>query len=130
MTDTLDTQIRSAEEQRCAAMLANDGAALDALLDPRLQFHHATGAVDGKEAYLAKMAAGRILYVGIAWDEERVTELGPDAAMLTRPHDDRREGGRRRQAAEQPGHHGMGAKRGPLATARLPVDAAGRLSRA
>lgn len=64
-------------------MLANDSAALAALLDPRLHFSHATGAVDDKAALLAKMAAGRIQYVAIAWSEENVTELAPDAALLT-----------------------------------------------
>ncbi len=83
MNHDLETTIRTAEQARCDAMLAGDNAALDALLDPRLRFHHATGAVDDKPAYLAKMAAGRILYAGIGWSEELVTALGPEAAMLT-----------------------------------------------
>ncbi len=78
-----DPAILAAEQQRCAAMIANDPAALDAILDAQLQFHHATGAVDDKPAFLAKMAAGRIVYAGIAWSEEHVTALGPDAALLT-----------------------------------------------
>lgn len=76
-------QVLAAEQARCDAMLANDNAALDAVLDPRLQFAHATGAVDDKDAFLAKMAAGRIRYVTIGWSEERVLELAPDVAMLT-----------------------------------------------
>jgi hypothetical protein len=64
-------------------MLANDVTALEALLDPRLRFHHATGAVDDKDGYLAKVIAGRIEYVAIRWDEELVTGLAPDAALLT-----------------------------------------------
>ena len=76
-------QVLAAEQARCDAMLANDNAALDAVLDPRLQFAHATGAVDDKDAFLAKMAAGRIRYVAIGWSEERVLELAPDVAMLT-----------------------------------------------
>ena len=83
MSNDCETQLRSAEQQRCAAMIAGDVTALGDLLDARLQFHHATGAVDDKPAYLAKMAAGRIQYVTIDWSEERVTMLGPDAAMLT-----------------------------------------------
>ncbi|MET0587823.1 MAG: nuclear transport factor 2 family protein [Novosphingobium sp.] len=75
--------IRAAEQTRCTAMLACDLAALDTLLDPRLQFHHATGAVDGKVAYLTKVSGGRIEYVAIQWEEELVTALGPDAALLT-----------------------------------------------
>jgi hypothetical protein len=83
MSEDLTAAIKAAEQARCAAMLANDNAALSALLDPRLQFHHATGAVDDKNAYLAKMAAGRIEYVGISWSEEVVTALGDAAAVLT-----------------------------------------------
>jgi hypothetical protein len=83
MTDDLAATIRAEEQKRCAAMLANDVTALEALLDPRLRFHHATGAVDDKDGYLAKVTAGRIEYVAIRWDEELVTGLAPDAALLT-----------------------------------------------
>jgi Domain of unknown function (DUF4440) len=83
MSDPITTAIKAAEQQRCAAMLANDNAALAGLLDPRLQFHHATGAVDDKDAYLAKMAAGRIQYVGIRWSEENVIALADNAAVFT-----------------------------------------------
>ena len=77
------TAILAAEQRRCAAMLANDAAALDALLDPRLAFSHATGQVDDKPAYMAKMAAGRIEYVSIDWSEDRVVPLGDQGALLT-----------------------------------------------
>jgi Domain of unknown function (DUF4440) len=83
MSDAITTAIKAAEQRRCAAMLANDNAALAALLDPRLQFHHATGVVDDKDAYLAKMAAGRIQYVGILWSEENVIALADNAAVIT-----------------------------------------------
>lgn len=83
MAEDIAAAIRAAEQKRCAAMLANDTEALEALLDPRLQFHHATGAVDGKEAYLAKLGSGRIEYVAIRWDEELVTPLGTHATLLT-----------------------------------------------
>ncbi len=75
--------ILAAEQARCAAMLAADLAALDDLLDPGLCFSHATGAVDDKAQYLAKMAAGRIEYLSIDWSEERVIELSADSALLT-----------------------------------------------
>lgn len=83
MADDFSPSIRATEKRRCAAMVANDVTTLDALLDPRLQFHHATGAADNKDAYLAKMASGRIEYVAIRWEEERVTPLAADAALLT-----------------------------------------------
>ena len=83
MTQDLTNTIRAAEQRRCAAMLAGDNVELDAILDPRLHFAHANGGIDDKAAYLAKMAAGRIVYLGIAWSEEKVTRLADDVAMLT-----------------------------------------------
>jgi Domain of unknown function (DUF4440) len=83
MSADIAIAIKATEQARCAAMLANDNVALAALLDPRLQFHHATGAVDDKHAYMAKMAAGRIQYVAISWSEENVIILGDYAAVLT-----------------------------------------------
>lgn len=83
MSETLTSQILAAEQARCEAMLRGGGAALAAVLDPRLQFHHATGAADDRDAYLAKMAAGRIRYIAVAWAEEKVTALGEGVAMLT-----------------------------------------------
>ena len=83
MSGDLESAIIAVEKRRCAAMMANDGKALDEVLDARLHFSHATGAVDDKQAFLAKMATGRIQYVGLAWSEEKVTALAPDAAMLT-----------------------------------------------
>ncbi|WP_298287034.1 nuclear transport factor 2 family protein [Novosphingobium sp.] len=79
----LAEDVLAAEERRCAAMLANDASELNALLDPRLAFHHSNGAVDDKTAYLVKMAAGRIEYVSIGWTEESVIPLAGSAALLT-----------------------------------------------
>jgi ketosteroid isomerase-like protein len=83
MTDTLKAQITAAEAIRCAAMLAGDPAALEAVLDSRLQFHHSNGNVDDRAAFVAKIKAGRIKYAGIKWEEERVEALGADVALLT-----------------------------------------------
>ena len=83
MNENIESVIKAVEAGRCAAMVASDPAALSAVLDDRLQFHHATGAVDDKAAFLAKMAAGRIAYQSIAWSEEKVFALADDAAMLT-----------------------------------------------
>src|SRR5688572_5243607 len=79
----VESAVIAAEKRRCDAMLANDGAALGEVLDPRLHFSHAAGAVDDRDAFLAKLASGRIHYVGLAWSEEKVTALAQDAAMLT-----------------------------------------------
>lgn len=83
MGQDITAAIMQAEQARCAAMLGNDLAALDALLDPRLAFAHATGALDDKPAYMAKMAAGKIEYIAIDWPEQAVTALSEAHALLT-----------------------------------------------
>ena len=83
MSTDIPNAIKAAEKARCAAMLENDNGVLSALLDPRLHFQHAAGVVDAKDAYLAKLAAGRIQYVGISWSEEKVIVLADNAAVLT-----------------------------------------------
>jgi ketosteroid isomerase-like protein len=82
MTEDLAAAVRAAERKRAAAMLANDTAALDALLDARLQFCHSTGNVDDKASYMAKLATGRLHYTAIQWQDDVVTALGPDAAII------------------------------------------------
>jgi hypothetical protein len=82
MTQGVSAAVIEAESKRCAAMLANDVNALGRLLDERLHFNHATGTVDNKAGYLAKVAAGRIAYAAIEWSEQRVIALG-GAAVLT-----------------------------------------------
>ncbi len=83
MSNNVAQAVKAAEQSRCAAMLANDAAGLDAVLDARLAFHHSNGGVDDKPAFLAKMVAGRIQYVSIDWSEDAVIALAPDAALLT-----------------------------------------------
>ena len=123
MAEDITGGIAAAETRRCAAMLASDAAALDLLLDARLSFSHATGQVDDKAAYLAKMAAGRIDYLSIDWSEQQVIALGHDAALLTA--DDLRRAGRGRgEAARQSRARRLGAERRRVAGRRLPVDPA------
>jgi len=82
MTNDVSSAVIEAERRRCGAMIANDTHALEALIDDRLRFSHATGSIDGKAAYLAKMAAGRITYLSIDWSEQSVVSLG-QVALLT-----------------------------------------------
>jgi hypothetical protein len=63
-------------------MIANDANALNALIDDRLHFSHATGSIDDKAAYLAKVTAGRITNLSIEWSEQSVISL-EHVALLT-----------------------------------------------
>jgi Domain of unknown function (DUF4440) len=84
MTEDVTGAVLAAEERRCRAMLANDVQTLAGLIDDELHFSHATGSVDNKEAYLAKVAAGRIVYSSIQWSEEKVLSLGEAALLMGR----------------------------------------------
>ena len=84
-TDTsLAEQIKTAEQQRCNGMINGDVEQLEKLLDARLVFCHATGAIDNKEAYLKKLASGRINYQSISWSEENIIQLGLNAILIGR----------------------------------------------
>jgi Domain of unknown function (DUF4440) len=76
--------VLEAEGRRCTAMLNADIQALEHLLDARLHFSHANGAVDDKVQYLAKMAGGRIVYRAIDWSEQSVLSLGSTVVLAGR----------------------------------------------
>ena len=83
MNHRLD-QLELAETRRCEAMLSDDVEALDGLLDLRLHFSHANGAVDDKARYVAKLQAGRIVYLSIDWSERAIIDLGSTAVITGR----------------------------------------------
>jgi len=129
MTTDLTASIKAAEQMRCRAMLANDTAALEALLDPRLHFSHATGAVDNRKSYMAKIAAGRIQYTAIKWDEEQVLALADNAALLTGRMTSDVIVERRNETPAQPRNNGVVAQRRGLAVGSIPIHTDGRVTR-
>ena len=68
--------IRALEEQRYAAMLAGDVAALEKLLDDALTYTHSSGVVDTKASYIAGVRDKVWEYKNIARDNERVVIRG------------------------------------------------------
>ncbi len=68
--------IRTLEEQRYAAMLAGDVAALEGLLDDALTYTHSSGLVDPKARYIAGARDKVWEYNTIARDNERVVIRG------------------------------------------------------
>jgi len=79
---TLAFDMFALEQCRCSAMLNNDLNALDELLDAGLYFCHATGAIDDKAAYLAKMSRGSIVYRSIEWSDQ-VVDVLDNVALVT-----------------------------------------------
>jgi hypothetical protein len=81
---TGEQTIRDLEEQRFAAMVAGDVAALDRLLDPELTYTHSSGAVDTKASYIAGVRDKLWNYKSIARENERVVLRGTAALAFCR----------------------------------------------
>lgn len=56
-------QLKLADEARYRAMLAGDIAALEGLLAEELSYTHSSALREGKQAYLASLANGRVRYL-------------------------------------------------------------------
>ncbi|MGO4155243.1 nuclear transport factor 2 family protein [Cupriavidus sp. YAF13] len=60
---TAVTQLKLADEARYRAMLTGDIAALEGLLADELSYTHSSALREGKQAYLASLASGRVRYL-------------------------------------------------------------------
>ncbi|KQP49225.1 nuclear transport factor 2 family protein [Pseudorhodoferax sp. Leaf274] len=67
--EALAAPLLALEERRRAALLAGDTGALQALLAPDLRYTHSTGAIDGRDSLLAKLAGGQIVYRQLAFTQ-------------------------------------------------------------
>ena len=76
MTTLTDTSLRSAEEARRLAMLANDGEKLDSLLAEELGYVHSTGGKDSKQSYIAKIAGGSLYYEKVDFASLQFRKIG------------------------------------------------------
>jgi ketosteroid isomerase-like protein len=73
--------IPALEEQRRQAMLAGDARALGALLAPDLYYAHSTGLVDSREAILARIESGAIVYQRLEFTDLATTGV-EDAGIV------------------------------------------------
>lgn len=85
-------QVLEIEQRRRAALVAGDVEQLAALLSDALVHVHASGTVDDKASFLAKVADGRLRFVEVVRESARVCAEGPVAVvngrittMLMRP---------------------------------------------
>ncbi len=78
--DTAGT-IRRAEDERYAAMLAGDVAALERLLDPDLVYTHSSATADSKASYIDGVRSGRWRYRTIERSEETIV-VRENAALV------------------------------------------------
>lgn len=70
------------EEQRRQALVANDTAALRALLAEDLVYVHSTGGRDSRDSYIAKLQGGALRYLEAAFTDLQVSARA-QAAIVT-----------------------------------------------
>lgn len=71
-----DADVRAAEKKWAAAIVAKDGATLEKLLGDGLIYAHATGIIDTKKTYIAKVTSGKQLYQGAEHRDMTVKPYG------------------------------------------------------
>jgi len=83
---TPQAELLAVERERLRAMIAGDGAALEALLADDLTYTHSTGRVDSKAELIRAIASGRVRYRSIRSRGPRVRVYGA-TAVVTGPVD-------------------------------------------
>ena len=81
-----EQDVRTAERSWAKAIMASDGAALAKLLGAKLIYAHATGIVDTKDEYVAKIVSGRQKYEGVDHESMTVQLYGTTAVVHARVH--------------------------------------------
>ena len=73
--------VSAAEDARCTAMMAQDIEVLDRLLDDGLVWIHSSAMVEGKAAFLDRIAAGSDRYLAIRRTDETIRLVGSVAIV-------------------------------------------------
>lgn len=81
---TPEADVRAADAQRFAAMVARDRPALERLLADDLTYTHSTGQVDSKAQFLDSLASGALVYRSIEPEEAAVRVYGETAVVTGR----------------------------------------------
>jgi ketosteroid isomerase-like protein len=79
-----EADVRAADAQRFAAMVARDRAALERLLADDLTYTHSTGQVESKAQFLESLASGALIYRSIEPEEVAVRVYGETAVVTGR----------------------------------------------
>ncbi len=82
MTDAIEREIRTLEDERCAATIAVNEPALQRLFHDELIYTHSSGVVDTKASYIAGLKSGKFRYREMTRSEERV-RVYQDTALVT-----------------------------------------------
>jgi len=79
---SIEQEILALEEKRCAALAANDVAALEKLFHDDLIYTHSSAVVDTRKSYLETLRNGHTRYHSIKRSDEKVRLCG-DTALVT-----------------------------------------------
>ena len=79
---SIEQEILALEEKRCAAMTANDIAALEKLFHDELIYTHSSAVVDTRASYLDVLKSGHTRYHSVQRSDEKVRVYG-DSALVT-----------------------------------------------
>ena len=79
---SIEQDILALEERRCAAMAANDVAALEKLFHDDLIYTHSSAVVDTRASYLDTLKNGHTRYHSVQRSDEKVRVCG-DTALVT-----------------------------------------------
>jgi len=79
---SIEKDILALEEKRCAAMTANDLAALEGMFHDALIYTHSSAVVDTRASYLEALRSGHTRYENIRRSDEKVRVCG-DTALVT-----------------------------------------------
>lgn len=82
MNSAMEKEILGLEDQRYAAMIAKDEAALEKCFGDDLIYTHSSGAVDTKASYIAAIKGGKFNYIKCDRFEEKVRVYG-DTALVS-----------------------------------------------
>ena len=78
--------VLAAEKQWLAAIKARDTATLEKLLGDQLIYAHATGVIDTKKDYIAKVGSGRQKYEGAEQEKVEIRRYGNTTVVHAHLH--------------------------------------------
>lgn len=81
--EKVNAEVRAADDERVAAMIAADRARLDAVLSEGLHYGHSNGAVDGKAAFVESLASRRVAYESVDYLRRDFLIAGEDIVLMT-----------------------------------------------
>lgn len=75
-------EVLKREQQRVDYLAAGKVDEVAALLSPTLTYTHSSGAIDGKDAFLASLRSGQVVYKALKHSDAQVRFASPDVAIL------------------------------------------------